>query len=159
MQNFSSISRSSHIIFFSSLSHFIHSITFGNDFPLMKNPLEKRTYEIENDSGGLALTQLSVKLIPTKYKTIMGSHDMYQLSVTEHIVQPETLATQGSQFLPGMAISYDFTALAVHHVEWRDNIFVFVSSLISIVGGVFVTVSLFTGCLAHSATAVAKKVD
>jgi Endoplasmic reticulum vesicle transporter len=140
-------------------SHYIHSITFGNDFPLSKNPLEKAKYQIENDSGGLALTQLSVKLVPTKYQTMMGSQDMYQLSVTDHVVQPETLATQGSQFLPGMAIAYDFTALAVNHVEWRDNIFVFASSLISIVGGVFVTVSLFTGCLVHSAAAVAKKID
>jgi hypothetical protein len=116
-------------------------------------------YDIDNDSGGLALTQVSVKLVPTNYQTMMGSQDMYQLSVTDHIIQPETLATQGSQFLPGMAITYDFTALAVHHVEWRDNIFVFASSLISIVGGVFVTVSLFTGCLVHSAAAVAKKID
>jgi hypothetical protein len=36
---------------------------------------------------------------------------------------------------------------------------VFLSSLVSIVGGVFVTVGLVSGCLVDSAKAVAKKID
>ena len=114
---------------------------------------------VENDVGGIALANINVKLIPTKYTTFFYTDDTYQMSVTDHIVQPETMATQGSQFLPGMGLTYDFTPLAVHHVQYRDNLFVFISSLVSIVGGVFVTVSLVTGCLVHSAAAVAKKID
>jgi Endoplasmic reticulum vesicle transporter len=125
----------------------------------MKNPLENDIHAIQNDAGGIALTDVQVKVIPTRYQGFLSSRDQYQLSVTEHIIQPETLASQGSRFLPGLAVSYDFTPLAVHHVEARDNIFVFLSSLISIVGGVFVTVSLLTGCLVHSAAAIAKKID
>jgi hypothetical protein len=128
-------------------------------FPLTKNPLQDDMHVVENDSGGIALANVNVKLVPTLYSGMLTSREMYQLSVTEHIVQPETLAQQGSRFLPGLALSYDFTPLAVHHVEARDNILVFLSSMVSIVGGVFVTVSLVTGCLVHSAAELAKKID
>jgi len=66
---------------------------------------------------------------------------------------------RGVQQLPGLVVTYDFTPLTVHHSEGRDNFLVFLSSLISIVGGVFVTVGMLTGCLVHSAQAVAKKID
>ena len=141
-------------------SHYIHHVTFGNTFPLARNPLDGLTNTMVNDMGGLALANIHVKLIPTKYQHFFGTDDTYQLSITDHIVQPQTMAAQGSAFLPGMGVTYDFTPLTVHHVQYRDNIFVFLSSLVSIVGGVFVTVSLVTGCLVHSAAAaVSKKLD
>jgi Endoplasmic reticulum vesicle transporter len=74
-------------------------------------------------------------------------------------IQPRTLVQQGVQHLPGLILAYDFTPLTVHHSEGRDNIFVFISSLLSIVGGVYVTVSMLTGCLVHSAQEIAKKMD
>lgn len=115
---------------------------------------------VENDTGGIALANVNVKLVPTTYTSgFFSSRHQYQISVTEHMVQPETLASQGSRFLPGLAVTYDFTPLAVHHVEARDSPLVFLSSLVSIVGGVFVTVSLMTGCLVHSAAEIAKKMD
>jgi hypothetical protein len=83
----------------------------------------------------------------------------YQTSVVDNIIQPQTLVAQGVQQLPGLVISYDFIPLTVHHNQGRDNFLVFLSSLISIVGGAFVTVAMLTGCLVHSAQAVAKKID
>mmetsp|Transcript_5832 Transcript_5832/g.8296 ORF Transcript_5832/g.8296 Transcript_5832/m.8296 type:complete len:338 (-) Transcript_5832:98-1111(-) len=142
-----------------NVSHYIHYITFGEPFPLMNNPLKDVKHSIKNSSGGLGLENLVVKLVPTRYRNFLTDSDMYQMSVTSHLVQPETLAQAGSNFLPGLALTYDFNALQVHHTEYRDNPIVFLSSLISIVGGVFVTVSLLTGCLVHSAAAVAKKLD
>ena len=114
---------------------------------------------VENTAGGVFLANINVDLIPTRYQRFLFSQDTYQVSVTEHIVQPETLMPMGGVHLPGLAVLYDFSPLAVQHVEARDNFLVFVSSLVSIVGGVFVTVGLVTGCLLHSAAAVAKKRD
>ena len=150
---------SSRFLLFPIHSHLIHHIHFGEPFALMKNPLHDNIHVIRNDAGGIGLTDVQVKVIPTQYQGFLFKRDQFQLSVTEHIIKPDTLASQGSRFLPGLAVSYDFTPLAVHHVEARDNILVFLSSLISIVGGVFVTVSLVTGCLVHSAAAIAKKID
>ena len=143
-----------------NVSHYIHSIQFGRPFPLAEaNPLEDRAHYITNHMGGVALENVQVKLVPTVYKRMFSTQNTYQLSVVDHTVQPETLVAAGVPLLPGLSLGYDVTPLAVHYVEGRENIFVFMSSLISIVGGVFVTVGMFAGCLAHSAQAVSKKVD
>jgi hypothetical protein len=124
-----------------NVSHYIHYVRFGTPFPLAAaNPLENRHNLIENKMGGIALQQIHVKLIPTLYQRFLSSQNTYQLSVVEHTVQPETLVAKGVPLLPGISVSYDFTPLAVHHVESRDNVFAFLCSLVSIVGGVFVTV-------------------
>lgn len=122
-------------------SHYIHSMSIGDNFPLVANPLKNNFHVVDNDSGGIALSNINVKLVPTKYSTILRTRETYQMSVTDHLVQPETLASQGLRFQEGIAVMYDFIPLSVHHQESRDNILVFLSSLVSIVGGVFVTVS------------------
>jgi hypothetical protein len=143
-----------------NMTHFLHSVQFGARYPSAASyPLENRRHVIENKMGGIALENIQVKLVPTVYSGFFSSQNTYQCSVVDHTVQPETMVSQGVALLPGLALGYDVTPLAVHHVDGRDNFFVFLSSLVSIVGGVFVTVGLLTGCLVHSAAAVSKKVD
>ena len=144
-----------------NVTHYVHHVRFGEPFPHAHDkPLENRYHKIFNSFGGLALEQVQAKLVPTLYGGLLtNSNTMYQISVVDHTVQPQTLVAHGVPHLPGLLVAYDFSPLAVHHSSGRDNIFIFLSSLISIVGGVFVTVGLVTGCLVHSAQAVAKKVD
>jgi hypothetical protein len=144
-----------------NVTHYIHYIRFGESFPYAADkPLENRYHQIVNSFGGLALEQIQAKLVPTLYDGIFASQsNSYQMSVVDHTVQPQTLVAHGVPHLPGLLVAYDFSPLAVHHSSGRDNIFVFLSSLIGIAGGVFVSVGLLTGCLVHSAQAVAKKVD
>lgn len=143
-----------------NMTHYIHVVQFGKRYPMADTyPLEKRAHVIENRMGGIALENIQVKLVPTVYTGLFSSQNTYQTSVVEHTVQPETMVAQGVSLLPGLALGYDVSPLSVHHIDGRDNFFVFLSSLVSIVGGVFVTVGLLTGCLVHSAAAVAKKVD
>ena len=138
-----------------NVTHFIHDITFGDPFPPGNNPLQGAHHVMDNGSG-VALANVAVKLVPTTYKRIFHSaKETYQASVSRHIVQPETLAAQRSSLLPGLML----TPLAVRHIESRENWLVFLSSLVGIVGGVFVTVGLVSGCLVNSAQAVAKKMD
>jgi Endoplasmic reticulum vesicle transporter/Endoplasmic Reticulum-Golgi Intermediate Compartment (ERGIC) len=146
-----------------NVSHYVHKIQFGRAFAKQNHkPLENVHHFVENDFFGIAVVQTQVKLVPTAYRggSNSGSNTgMYQSSVVDTTIQPRTLVQQGVQHLPGLILAYDFTPLTVNHSEGRDNIFVFISSLISIVGGVYVTVSMLTGCLVHSAQAVAKKMD
>jgi hypothetical protein len=142
-----------------NVSHYIEHVRFGNTFARANSPLESRAHVIKNDFGGIALEEIDVKLVPTQQSTFFGIQDSYQLSIADHTVQPETMVDSKVSQYPGVAITYDFTPLAVHYSSGRDNFLVFFSSLISIVGGVFVTVGLVTGCLVHSAQAVAKKID
>ena len=142
-----------------NVTHFIHDMQFGAPFPPGDNPLSGAHHVMDNGSG-VALANVAIKLVPTTYKrTFHSAQETYQSSVARHIVQPETLAAQQSSLLPGLLVTYDFTPLAVSHVESHENWFVFLSSLVGIVGGVFVTVGLVSGCLVNSAHAVAKKID
>jgi hypothetical protein len=140
-------------------SHYIEHVRFGNTFYRATNPLEHRSHVIDNDFGGVGLEEIGVKIVPTQLSSFFGIMDCYQLSVNDHTVQPSTMVDSKISRFPGLAITYDFTPLAVHYTSGRDNFLVFLSSLISIVGGVFVTVGLVTGCMVHSAKAVAKKID
>lgn len=120
----------------------------------------QKAHHVMDNGSGVALANVAVKLVPTTYKrTFHSAQETYQASVSRHIVQPETLAAQRSTLLPGLLITYDFTPLAVSHIESRENWFVFLSSLVGIVGGVFVTVGLVSNCLVNSAQAIAKKMD
>jgi hypothetical protein len=140
------------------LSHYIHEITFGTIFPLSKNPLSNKMIQFDNHYK-IALNYMNVKLVPTKYKRFARSvKETFQISTSNHIVTLETLSMSSPFTLPGLRLQYDFTPLAVHHVESRENIFVFLSSLIGIVGGVFVTVGLVSGIVVNSAQ-VLKKLD
>jgi len=141
-----------------NVSHFIHSIEFGERFPLHQNPLQNQQNVFQNEMG-LGVEHITVKLVNTQYKRAGRlARDTYQTSVAQHMVGPSTLAAQQSMLLPGLVIYYDFTPLAVHHLEVRENFFVFLGSLISIVGGTIVTVGLVSRCLVGAAS-VAKKKD
>eukprot|EP00978_Attheya_sp_CCMP212_P032648 scaffold128472_cov48-Attheya_sp.AAC.1 len=131
-------------------------------FPLSTNPLKDAPFVINNPGagGGIALNNVKVKLVPTKYKRFARrAKDTYQLGVTQHIVKPQTMAMSGVNLNPGLFVTFDITPLAVHHEERREHFLVFLSSLMSIVGGAFVTVGLVSRCLVGSASAIAKKMD
>lgn len=144
---------------FFNVSHYIHDVSFGDQFPLAENPLKDSLGTIDNDTG-MAVTYVTVKLIPTSYKKVARRpKEMFQTSMSKHVLQPQTIAKSRVPLLPGLILQYDFSPLVVHHVESRENFIMFLSSLISIVGGVFVTVGLVSSCLVSSARSVAKKMD
>jgi len=141
-----------------NVSHYIHQFEFGVPFTYAPNRIQHQSYVFKD----IGLSNIVVKIINTKYKrSLIPTMDMHQISAVQHIVKSETFfMTQGGMvLLPGLAIGYDFTPLMVRHVVSRENIFIFLSSLVSIVGGVFVTVSLVSSLLINSAAAVAKKID
>jgi hypothetical protein len=140
-------------------SHYIHEITFGKHFPLAKNPL-KDTFVKMDDPSGIGLHQMSLKLVPTVYKRFMRQEqDTFQLSSSAYIIKPDALIRANPMKLPGLNLHYDFNPIAVTHMESRENFFVFISSLIGIVGGVFVSVGLVSGMIVSSAKSVFHKQD
>jgi ribosomal protein L18 len=141
-----------------NVSHYVHEITFGDHFPLSANPLRDRKVVMDSATG-VGLHQMSVRLVPTKYKQFMRKAvDHYQISENSYVLQPERLMGNPMR-LPGLNIHFDFNPIAIHHMESRENFFVFLSSLIGIVGGVFVTVGLVSGMVVTSAQTIIKKQD
>ena len=141
-----------------NVSHYIHTVDFGNVFPLTHHPLRGVRHVVENQSG-LGISTIKTKLVPTRYTSTWGRTDStYQISVADHFVNPITLAAQNSPLLPGLTLLYEFTPLEVHHTEEREGFLTFLASLVSIVGGVFVTVRLVSGLLVETVN-ISKKRD
>jgi len=156
-----------------NFTYFIHDITFGTVGTKQRksksstnkyspigstNPLFEAIGAV-TESPGIAHTSLSVTLIPTRLERFARrSVDTYQASVGKTVIEAENLIRSGAA-APGLSIQYDFSPLAVHHVQSRENVLVFLSSLVGIVGGAFVTFGLVGRGLVSSASAVTKKVD
>jgi len=140
-------------------SHYIHYMDFGNNFPHTPNPLRKMRTVYDDNDIPLGLSVYYVKLVPTRYKkSLSAARDTIQVSMAEHNVRGVVLAMTRSSQTPGISVSYDFSPLEVHHTEQREGILSFIASLTSIVGGVFVTVSLVSRFLVGAVNA-AKKLD
>ena len=142
-------------------SMYIHEIRFGSSFALVENPLINLPYSVEEDStSSVGLVALNVKLIPTHHKRPgRRSQEKMQISVSSYTIPAPILATTNPPKLPGLWMHYDVSPISVNHVESRENLLIFLSDVVSIVGGVFVTVGLVSACLVNSASAVAKKMD
>jgi len=72
---------------------------------------------------------------------------VYQLSSISYLIKPEMLLVSSPLKMLGLNIHYDFNLIEVTRVKSRENLFVFLSSLIQIVGGVFVTVRLVSSAV------------
>jgi len=157
-----------------NLTYFIHDISFGNVEKTKRkttqsskaspigstNPLHE-AIGLSAEEPGISHTSLFVTLIPTRLERFARrAVDTYQASVGTTVIGAENLVRASSSAIaPGLSIKYDFSPLAVHHVESRENLFVFLSGLVGIVGGAFVTFGLVGRGLVSSASAVTKKID
>ena len=154
-----------------NMTHYIHEVRFGRPGgDAFAGPLKDKLNKIQNEMKGVALEQITIKLIPTLnrrpglFSTLFGTgqRPYYQHSVVDYTLNPETMVGTSSS-LPGIAMAYDVTPLAVHinapNPVDDTSFFSFLATLIGIVGGCFVTIRLFAGCAVSSVQAVAKKMD
>jgi endoplasmic reticulum-Golgi intermediate compartment protein 3 len=66
-----------------NITHTIHMLSFGDQFPGIKSPLDNETRKLEDTHG---MYQYYVKVVPTKYKYITGKEiESNQYAVTEHM--------------------------------------------------------------------------
>ena len=79
--------------------------------------------------------------------------------MNENFQQLTTLIMTGNaQQLPGASFSYDFSPMEVRYTEQRDSLLTFLASTLSIVGGVFVSMSLVSAAVV-GAVNLSKKSD
>jgi len=142
-----------------NVSHYIHNIEFGGDgkvFPHSHNPFKGMMNSIKH---GVGLADFNVKIVPTIYKRPWRkARETYQVSMTENFEQLSTLILSGSQLLPGASFSYDFSPMEVQYTEQRDSLLTFFASTTSVIGGVFVSLTLVSS-LTVGAINLAKKAD
>ncbi|XP_075257862.1 endoplasmic reticulum-Golgi intermediate compartment protein 3-like [Convolutriloba macropyga] len=136
-------------------THVIHSLSFGEVYPDMKNPL---------DGTSVVCSQINqmhtyyVKLVPTSYLSLNGSNlHTHQYSVTKHSSKIDFKAL--SNGLPGVFFQYEFSPIMVRLRETPRSIGHLLTALCSIVGGVFTVASLVDSFIFQTSRVVSKKLE
>ncbi|CAI5716074.1 unnamed protein product [Hyaloperonospora brassicae] len=115
-------------------SHIIHSLSFGEAYPDMKNPLDNRRKNISEKSERGSF-QYFLKVVPTEYTFLSASRIITnQFSVTEHFHQLTSTSDKG---LPMVSFSYTFSPIMFRIEQYRVGLLQFLTSVCAIVGGVF----------------------
>jgi len=138
-----------------NVSHTIHKMSFGADFPGVQNPMDG-VARIMRPQDGQGMYQYFVKVVPTLYRTARGHEiDTNQFSVTEHYKKSEG-AMRG---LPGVFVFYDLSPIKVHFTEERRSFLQFLTSVCAIIGGVFTVSGLIDSFVYHGQKAIKQKME
>lgn len=113
-----------------NVSHKIHRLGFGQDYPGLKNPLDHADRVNTEDLG---LYQYFIKVVPTVYQFVNGT----ELFTNQYSVTESFRPRRGSTALPSVFFMYDLSPIMVHIRESRRSFIHFLTSLCAIVGGVF----------------------
>ncbi|RLN06241.1 hypothetical protein BBO99_00004835 [Phytophthora kernoviae] len=115
-------------------SHTINSLSFGEAYPDMKNPLDNRQKELPDESMRGSF-QYFLKVVPTEYTFLSASRIITnQFSATEHFRQLTPVSDKG---LPMITFGYTFSPIMFRIEQYRVGFLQFLTSVCAIVGGVF----------------------
>jgi endoplasmic reticulum-Golgi intermediate compartment protein 3 len=127
-----------------NITHKIHSLSFGDNFPGFKSPLDGQLRTIQDTHG---MYQYYIKIVPTKYKKI-GDHnneiESNQYAVTEHL---RHLAPGSGRGLPGVYFNYEISPVQAVFEETSGKFLRFVTSLCAILGGLYTVMGLLDGLI------------
>jgi len=113
-----------------NVSHVVHSISFGQPYPGMVNPLDNTPKMLGQGSGYF---QYYLKVVPTVYEPLRGAPlRTNQFSYTELF-----RTTQELDKLPAVYFHYEFSPIMASFAEGRRSLSSFLTGLCAIVGGVF----------------------
>jgi hypothetical protein len=144
------------------MSHTIHRLAFGTEYPGMKNPLDghkqkQKPLQFTHMEGNIpagGTFQYYLKVVPTSYVTIGNSTiKSNQFSVTETYKEP----IPGHAQLPGLFFFYDLSPVKVTYQEERRTFISFLTSACAIVGGLFTIAGIIDGTVYAGGKAVKKK--
>uniref|UniRef100_A0A7S3BPE8 Endoplasmic reticulum vesicle transporter C-terminal domain-containing protein n=1 Tax=Haptolina ericina TaxID=156174 RepID=A0A7S3BPE8_9EUKA len=124
-----------------NVSHVIHSISFGDEYPGMVNPLQNVRKILDHDSGYF---QYYLKVVPTVYEPMGGKAPVHtnQYSYTELFRN-----THDIDKLPAVFFNYEFSPIMARFTETRRSLSNFLTGLCAIVGGVFTVAGMVDACI------------
>eukprot|EP00898_Chlorokybus_atmophyticus_P008283 jgi/Chlat1/8456/Chrsp80S07865 len=136
-----------------NVSHVINKLSFGADFPGVRNPLDGVVHS-QMAVGGMH--QYFIKVVPTIYTDINNNLiNTNQFSVTEHFRPTEA----GGRSLPGVFFFYDLSPIKVTYTEHRSSFLHFLTNVCAIVGGVFTVSGIIDSFVYHGHQAIKKKME
>ena len=123
-----------------NVSHLVHSISFGEPYPGMRNPLDGQHKVLNNGSG---FFQYYIKVVPTIYEPL-GAAPLHtnQYSYTELF-----RTTQELEKLPAVYFHYELSPIMARTSEERRAFSNLLTGLCAVVGGVFTVASMVDSSL------------
>lgn len=134
-----------------NITHTINSLSFGDNFPGIKSPLDGQSRTVSDTHG---MYQYYLKVVPTKYKsknTKIGEIVSNQYAVTEHMSH---LSPGSGRGLPGLYFHYEVSPIQAVFEEKRGGGFGFMVSACAIVGGLFTVMGLVDRLVGYLITSV-----
>lgn len=129
-----------------NVSHVIHSISFGDVYPGMFNPLDDMPKIVHEGSGYF---QYHIKVVPTLYEPWYGEPVLTnQFSYTELF-----RTTHELDKFPAVYFHYEFSPIIARYTKSRRTYSSFLTGLCAIVGGVFTVAVGLRQHLSHSTPA------
>jgi len=124
-------------------SHKINSVSFGRDYPGIKNPLDGKTI-IWKDKGS-PMYEYYVTVVPTIWEDSSGEFSTNQYSVTDYmeVIKKQDDNTFQGRGVPGLFIMYDLSPIIVDFEVGTKSFIRFLINLCAIIGGIFTVASLF----------------
>jgi hypothetical protein len=115
-----------------NVSHQIHKLRFGKDYPAGVYQLDGETRTI---TDGYGMYQYYFQVVPTRYTFLNGTTiQTHQYSVTEHLRHVSPGSNRG---MPGIFFFYEVSPLHVDIMEvYQKGWIAFLTSVCAIVGGV-----------------------
>ncbi|KAH3759930.1 endoplasmic reticulum-golgi intermediate compartment protein 3 [Pelomyxa schiedti] len=141
-----------------NVTHTIHKLSFGEEFPGMVNPLDN---SLQIDETASSSFQFYIKVIPTTYKHLTSKEiTSNQFSVAETVKDSSSNATltQGKAY-PGLYFYYDISPVRIEYVEDRQSLSSFVIRIIAVLGGLFTFAGLVDRFVHHSLNTLSKKIE
>ena len=123
-----------------NVSHVIHSISFGEPYPDMVNPLDDTPKILHEGSGYF---QYHIKIVPTTYEPLRGPPvHTNQFSYTELF-----RTTHELDKLPAVYFHYELSPIMAKVTEARKPYSSFLTGLCAIAGGVFTVAGMIDSAL------------
>ncbi|CAN0824456.1 Endoplasmic reticulum-Golgi intermediate compartment protein 3 [Linum grandiflorum] len=144
-----------------NVSHHINSLSFGESFPGVVNPLDGQMFTdfsvVWTQESPSGMYQYFIKVVPTVYTDVSGhTIQSNQFSVTEHFRSADAGRLQS---LPGVFFFYDLSPIKVTFMEEHVSFLHFLTNMCAIVGGVFTVSGILDSFVYHSQKAIKKKME
>jgi len=126
------------------MSHFIHSISFGNK-TIGNGAFEALSQINKTESNALSTHDYILKVVPTAIHRLNGTvQNTFQYSYAH---KEYMSYGHGRQIMPAIWFRYDLSAITIKYTEKRQPFYHFITTFCAIVGGTFTVTGIIDGMI------------
>mmetsp|Transcript_50112 Transcript_50112/g.108593 ORF Transcript_50112/g.108593 Transcript_50112/m.108593 type:complete len:379 (+) Transcript_50112:252-1388(+) len=127
-----------------NVSHHIHSVSFGEPYPGMVNPLDRTRKDLVKTSGYF---QYYIKVVPTTFEALSGE----VLQTNQYTYTELFRTTHEVEKMPAVYFHYEISPIMAKFSQRRRPLGALLTTLCAIIGGVFTVAGMIDSCIHRSA--------